>query len=350
MTAAHSAEPVFDAVVAKSPDQQEVPVFAHIGDAIAAASEDGRKPFRICLGEGNWRERVVIDRPNVHLIGAGADKSILVFDRHAGIAGRDGKPIGTFETATLKVLAPGFRAENLTIVNDYDYVGNRELAAGDGTIGHHHSQAVALAIEGRADRTLLRGVYLIGHQDTLYVQAGRCLFDNCRIEGSVDFIFGGGRAFFRACTIVSRLRPGQEVNGFIAAPNTDIRQPVGLVFHRCRLEKEHGVAARSVALGRPWRQTTPFPDGFYGNPDHVGASTYLECWMDDHIVPEGWHPMAYNARGGGRAELRPEEARLFEYASTGPGAGQPSPQRRMLTVEQARDFGIDEVLEGWVGQ
>ena len=339
----------FDAIVGTSGSSGADHVFPTLGAALAHAPADTSRPYRVLIGKGEWRERVVIDRPNVHLVGQDADRSVLVFSRHAGIPGPDGRPIGTFDTATVRVTAPGFRAGNLTIANDYDYVGNMQASGEDSKVGHHAGQAVALAIEGIADRTLLEGVTLIGHQDTLYAHAGRSLFRRCRISGSVDFIFGGGRAVFEDCDIVSRHRPGEAVEGFITAPNTDINQPVGFVFNRCRLQKEHGVKPESVALGRPWRQTTHFADGFYGNPDHLGASIYLWCWMDDHIVPEGWHPMDYNAKGVGRATLRPEEARFFEYGSSGPGAGSPLAQRRVLSEADAEALTTAAVLDGWQG-
>ncbi len=339
----------FDAVVSTSGRGGPVRCHAKVSAALASAPPVATGPYRILIGKGEWRERIVIDRPDVHLIGEDAEQSVLVFSRHAGLAGADGKPIGTFDTATLKVVAPGFRAENLTIANDYDYLGNMQSAGGNDKVGHHGSQAVALAIEGAADRTVLNNVRLIGHQDTLYAHAGRSLFHNCTISGSVDFIFGGGRAFFDSCRIVSRHRPGQAIEGFIAAPNTDRHQPAGFVFNQCRLEKEHGVAPHSVALGRPWRQTTQFADGFYGNPDHVGAAAYLSCWMDDHIVPEGWHPMDYNARSGSRATLAPEQARLFEYDSSGPGAADPSARRCILGDAEARGLTMAAVLGDWQG-
>ena len=349
MNTPNNAPADFDALVGWTPEAGGPPVFMSIGAAIAAAPRDGARPFRIRIASGEWRERVIVDKPNIQLIGAGPHKTVLVNARHAGIMGADGKPIGTFDTATLRVMAPLFRAAHLTIANDYAYSGVAGVAGGDARVGHHAEQAVALALEGEADRSLFVDVDLISHQDTLYAHAGRALFRACRISGSVDFIFGGGRVVFQDSTVVSRLRPGAETTGYIAAPNTDRHQPAGFVFRKCRLEKEAGVPRHSVALGRPWRQTTLFDDGFYGHPDHVGAAAYIDCWMDAHIAPEGWHPMNFNARGGGKAELRPEEARLFEYGSTGPGAGPASTSRQILSEASAAELTVERVLDGWAG-
>jgi pectinesterase len=294
-----------------------------------------------------WRERAVIDKPFIHLIGEGRDESVIVFDRSAGNKGPDGKPLGTFGTATMVVTATDFCATKLTIANDFDYVAHMPSPVSDDKTGASGSQAVAFAIQGGADRSLLEDVHFVGYQDTLFTDSGRSLFRNCRVDGCVDFIFGQGRAVFERCDILSRVRPGQDLNGYIAAPDTDRRQPFGLVFIGCRLLKEKGMAPHTVALGRPWRHTQDFPDGRYGDPDNVGAAAYLHCWMDDHIVPEGWYPMGYNAKGGGRAMLQPEEARLYEFDSNGPGTGAASARRRQLIPQAARTYGTRNVLQGW---
>ncbi len=342
-----SADPVFDAFVGPAAPSG-VAAYPTLAAAVAAAPADGTRPFRILIGKGRWRERVVIDKPFVHLIGQGRDASVIVDNRYAGTLGADGQPIGTFGTATIFVRATDFSARDLTIANDFDYAGHmrglpKETAASTGG-----EQAVALAIEGDADRSLFENVRLAGYQDTLFVQSGRSLFRHCLIEGCVDFIFGAGRAVFDRCNILSRLRPGQGFQGFVAAPDTDVHQPYGLVFHGCRLEKEKTVPPHSVALGRAWRHTRKFVDGSYGDPDNVGAAAYLRCWMDDHIVPEGWVGMGYNRKGGGRAVLEPEEARLYEFESRGPGAGAASATRRQLTVDQAYGYADRNVLQGWM--
>ena len=343
-------EPVtqFDAIVSRSGDAASgVPRYPTVSAAVDAAPSGGAKPFRILVGKGRWRERVVIDKPFVHLTGMGRDGSVIVNDRYAGTPGADGKPVGTFDTATITVRAPDFSARDLTIANDFDYLAHIPPPVAEDKTGRSGSQAVALAIEAAADRSFLEHVRLTGYQDTLFTDAGRSLFRFCLIEGCVDFIFGAGRAVFERCDIRSRLRPGQDIQGFVAAPDTDVKQPYGLVFRACRLLKDEGVAPHSIALGRPWRRTHTFADGRYGDPDNVGAAAYLRCWMDDHIIPEGWVGMGYNAKGGGRAMLMPEEARLYEFESSGPGAGPASSKRRQLTTDQAYAYADIDVLAGW---
>ncbi len=341
--------PGFDAVVAKERAREfaGISLYPTLAAAIAAAPANATRPFRILVTKGQWREHTVVDKPFIHIIGAGRDESVIVFNRSAGDKGPDGQTLGTFGTATMMIHAPDFYATKLTIANDFDYVGHLRPPVPDDKTGGSGSQAVAVAIQSDADRTLLEDVRVTGYQDTLFTDSGRSLFRNCRIDGCVDFIFGKGRAVFERCDILSKLRPGQDFNGYVAAPNTDRHQPFGLVFIGCRLTKENGVAPHTVALGRPWRRTGIFPDGRYGDPDAVGAAAYLHCWMDDHIVPEAWYPMGFNLKGGGRAMMQPEEARFYEYDSSGPGAGAASARRRLLSAEEARTFTAQNVLGGW---
>ena len=244
------------------------------------------------------------------------------------------------------VKAPDFSARNLTIENAFDYVGNL-LQPKLEAIGSNGPQAVALMLADGSDRALLEEVELVGHQDTLFVDAGRCLFRRCRVQGSVDFVFGAGQAVFDRSELHSRFRPGKPRQGYVAVPSTSASQAHGLTFHHCRLTREPEVPDRSVALGRPWRPTRDFPDGRYGDPDVAGLAVYLECWMDAHIAPEGWDEMNYAARDGTRVPLRPSEARLFEYRSSGPGAHADS-RRRTLSPADARRHAPPAVLGDWV--
>lgn len=339
------AAPAFDAAVADVPDSTGVPTFATVGAALAAAPADGRRPFRIRVAAGRWREKLVIDKPNVHLVGDDRARSVLSYDAAAGMARPDGEPWGTWGCASVTVRAPDFRAENLTIENAFDYIGNL-VAPKFEPIGPNGAQAVALMLDAGAERCAFERVDLVGHQDTLFVDAGRSWFRQCRISGSVDFVFGGGNALFERCELHSRFRPGKERQGYVAVPCTPSAQAYGLTFLQCRLTRDAQVPDGSVALGRAWRPGRTFPDGKYGDPDAVGAAAYVSCWMDAHIDAAGWDAMGYTARDGSRVMLAPEAARLFEHGSRGPGA-RTSPTRRTLPATRVDDYTRQRVLDGW---
>jgi len=343
------AGPRYDAVLKRADDPRRfsTPTFAKLSEAVAAAPADGTRPFQILVTRGLWDEQVVIDKPFVHLIGEDRKGSVISHLAASGLTAPDGKRWGTFRTPTLFVRAPDFVARSLTIQNTFD--GLAEMSKPGGLHSHDGAgpQAVALMLDKGSDRARLTEVDILGYQDTLFPDAGRSLFERCLIAGSYDFIFGAGRAWLEQCEIRSRPRPVDPVDGYIVAPSTPIEQPFGFVFHRCRLTADPGVKRHSVYLGRPWRPSGVFPDGRYGDPRFVGATAYLDCWMDDHIAPEGWTEMWYTGRDGNpRTMLQPESVRFSQFAAHGPGAAALG-RGRWLSRGEARAYRVDTVLSGW---
>lgn len=325
----------FDAILSDRPDPRAARSFATLAQALDAAPASGDKPFRILVPKGTWREQVTVTKPNVCLIGEGRSASVIVFNEYA--AGRN-RPGGPPEIATMTVTAPGFRAERLTIANDFDYPHHMPAEVDYDRTGASGAQATALKLGEGSDKAYFEDVALTGWQDTLFTDAGRSLFRDCFVSGCVDFIYGRGVAVFDRCEIRSRTRPGKDFHGFIAAPDTDRRQPYGLVFLDCRLTRDADMPKHTMALGRPWRHTQTYPDGRYGNPDAVGQTAFVRCWMDDHIVPEAWYPMHYNLKGGRRPCTSPRTHGCSSTPARGRGRASPRnaaasfPPRRRGTI------------------
>ena len=300
------------------------PTFHTIGAALAAAPDSSPSTHVIYVRKGRYHEKLVVSKPNITLLGESRDSVVVTFDATADTRDPDGGTVGTRGSFTLKIEARDFRAEHLTVENAFDYRANAAKVASDPT-RVRNTQAVALHLDQGSDRATFIDCVFTGWQDTLYVNAGRSYFRQCIILGHTDFIFGAGTALFDDCDIVSR------AGGYIAAPSTPPLQRYGLVFIGCRLGREsNAVKPNTVALGRPWHPTS--------NPNVNPSAVYIDCNMDDHILPEGWAPMG---------AFGPESARFFEYKSHGVGAVK-HPARRVLTDEQASPYGIGEVLGGWV--
>ncbi|MEZ5440073.1 MAG: pectinesterase family protein [Lysobacterales bacterium] len=314
-----AVEPELDAWVSHTPMPGGAPTFASVSAAIAAAPIEGQRPFRIGISAGRWTEKLLVDRPHVQLIGAGRAQTILSFAAAAGDRGPDGEPWGTWGCASLIIRALDVQLHHLTVENAFDYVGHL-YDSNYQPIGANGLQAVALMLDQGADRCVFEDLGVHGHQDTLFVDHGRSRWRNCRISGSVDFIFGAGQAVFERCRIHSRFRPGKPRQGYLAAPSTLRSEPVGLLFDQCLLQRDAEVPDGSVALGRPWRPTRQFADGRYGDPQVAGMTVYRRCWMDAHIDRQAWDAMGYTARDGSRQMLEPAEARFGEYRNHGPGA------------------------------
>lgn len=301
-----------------------------LGDALAQAA-GMREQVRIEVEPGVYREKLHVVVPGVMIV-ATAPGVVIVYGAAAGHLAPDGKPYGTSRSATLTIDAPGVTLRGLTIRNDFDYIADTVSHASGG------AQAVALAIARTADRTLIDQCSIVAYQDTLYV-AARSLFRRCRIAGGVDFIFGGAAALFQACDIITRRVPGALESGFIAAPSTLAVDRFGLVFDACHITREAGVPDASTWLGRPWRAG--------GNMAILGAAAFLRCRLDAHIKPAGWTGMGFTDPAGVQRVLAPDEARLFEWRSSGPGAAPAAPTRRRLDETQAGGFTAAAILQGW---
>lgn len=300
--------------------------FASLGAALEQANRDSDTGWvTIRVAPGSYREKVTIARSKVRVIGSGVSRTKLHFDAVAQTAGhyhRDGW--GTAGSATLTIDGSDVVVSGMTIENDYDYLANDRLPAGDkARIGN--PQAVALLADIHSDRVSIRKSALLGYQDTLFANGRRLVVSDSLVAGNIDFIFGNGMVLIERSEIRSRVRAadtrGEPFQSFIAAPSTLLDQPIGIVFYRSRLTREAGVPDQSVALARPWHPTKRFPDGRYANPRAVGQVSFIDCIMDAHIAPDHWATMNGTARNGTMADVfRPQDSRFFERGSTGPGA------------------------------
>lgn len=248
--------------------------FTTIQAAIYAAPfRPSGPPWVIQVKPGTYDERVYVQRERgyLRLVGEDAATTILTGKLHANMPGPDGEPIGTFRTPTLQIDGDGFEIENLTIENRAGPVG----------------QALALRTDG--DKLIFRNCRFLGWQDTLFLNRGRVCFEDCLIEGHVDFIFGGATAWFENCHVHCRR------DGYITAASTPPAQPFGFVFHHCRITGEEGT---QVYLGRPWRP-------------HA-MTVFLSTEMSEVVRPQGWHNWGDTSREA--------TVRYGEFQSTGPGA------------------------------
>jgi pectinesterase len=100
----------------------------------------------------------------------------------------------------------------------------------------------------------------------------RQIFENCRIEGTVDFIFGCGNTLFTDCRIHSR--DDARNMGYVAAPAHSKSQKQGFRFENCQLTCDEGVAEGSIYLARPWRD--------------YGMVRFQNCACGPHIASLGF--------------------------------------------------------------
>ncbi len=336
-----------DAVV----DQQQrayddLPVYASVQAALDAAPNASQEPHRILVRAGEYREKLHIEKPFIHLLGEGMEQTRIHYDDYAGKDDGEGGNLGTFRSYTVSVSSTDVQFHSLSIENRFDFVANDALDK-DHPDRVSGTQAVALHLDKGSDRILARDVQLLGHQDTLYMNGERAWFDKSRIAGNVDFIFGAGNALFTDSEIVTTARgKHHDPHGYITAPSTNIESEFGFTFLNCRLTREEGVPDSSTALGRPWHPTTTFDDGRYADPDAIGKAVFIGCHMDAHISEAGWDKMGGTAPDGSKMWFYPEDSRFFEYGSEGPGAHEHE-GRRHLSEAEVKRYRIDTILGDW---
>lgn len=238
----------------------------------------------IHLAEGVYRQKTVIRVPGLTLIGAGADKTVLVFDDYAKKLDEQGREYVTFRTYTLAVCADGVTMKNLSVVNDalHPEIKGQEVALTVYGSGFTMEDCVLTSTQD----TLFLGPLppdLIQRYDGFLMDELRLggemtqRFTNCRIEGTVDFIFGCGDTLFESCEIRS-LVDARKV-GYVAAPAHSQSQTRGLRFVNCTFTREDGVADNSIYLARPWRDygIAQFESCVYG--PHIAACGF-DKWND----------------------------------------------------------------------
>lgn len=317
------------------------PVYRTIGSAMSGMSANGGARAVVFIRNGRYHEKLTIDRPRITLKGESRDSTVITYDAAADTPSPGGGRYGTRGSFTLRIVAPDFRAENLTIENAFDYSANAAKSDSDAT-KFRNAQAVALMTDLGSDHAMFVNVRILGNQDTLFTNSGRNYFYKCYIEGNVDFIFGAGKSVFDDCDIVSLDRGSKSNNGYVTAASTPATRKYGFLFLHSRLKKQSpAMAANSVTLGRPWH---PFAD-----PDAVASVVFIDTWMDDHIGSKGWDRMSSVDSTGTRIWYEPSSARFVEYGSKGPGAVA-SPTRRVLSGKEARAYTIEAVLDGWKPQ
>ena len=243
-------------------------------------------PATIYLADGEYNAKLWIKSDNVKIIGQNRETTVIKWDDFARKNHADGREYNTFRTYTLCVTGNGCSLENLTVLNS-------------NTDARKAGQCVALSVN--APLFYAKDIDLKSEQDTLftapfpddlviryagltddptyydgfipkkqlYMEGGSVqIYQNCRIYGNVDFIFGCAEAYFDRCALIS-VADSRE-HGFVAAPAHSLKQKRGYSFIDCDFVCG-GAAEGSVYLARPWRD--------------FGKCDFVNCTLGAHIHP-----------------------------------------------------------------
>ncbi len=248
------AKKLFDAVVAQDGSGDYLSVI----DALAAAPTGRALPWLIYIKAGKYtgHHDIPSSKPFIHLIGQHVDSVIISDNRLSGGESAVHVSIG----ATMVVNSKDCYFEGITFENS-----------------HGHEQQTgpqALALYTLTDRFTMNKCYLRSYQDT-YLTAYNAATDrhyirDSRIQGAVDFIYGGGDVFFDKCRIICTRKDG----GYIVAPSHSASTLWGYVFQTCTIDEAVATGVTTY-FGRPWQN----------KPKTVFLNTTLKA----KIYPSGWH-------------------------------------------------------------
>ena len=260
--------------------------FFTVQEAINAVP-DFRKNIRttILIRKGTYKEKIIIPESKINVSLIGEEGATLTNDDFANKKNVFGENMGTSGSSSCYIYAP---------------VG----------------QAVACFVS--ADRAFFKNCRLLGFQDTLYTygKQSRQYYEDCYIEGTVDFIFGWSTAVFNRCHIHSKR------DGYVTAPSTDQGKKYGYVFYDCKLTASP--EAKKVYLSRPWR---PY-----------AQAVFVRCELGQHVLPEGWN-------NWGKKENE-KTAFYAEYDSRGEGANPKARAAFSHQLKTLKGYEIETVLAG----
>jgi pectin methylesterase-like acyl-CoA thioesterase len=264
--------------------------------AIDAVAANNTSRQTITIKPGTYREIVTVpsNKPFITLKGGGDSSDDVVIVNNRSNAGG----YGTSGSATFFANGKETNATNLTISNDY----------GEG------SQAVAANLN--ADRLVFDNVRFLGAQDTLLLNSGRSYIKNSYVEGTVDFIFGGGTTVINASKIYQKRSTG----GPITAARTDPANAYGFLIYKSTVT---GATNNTTQLGRPWG----------ADAQVLFRETSLSATIK---TAQPWTDMSGNTW---------QNARFFEYANTGSGATT-NGNRPQMSASTAANYTPQKYLAG----
>jgi pectinesterase len=229
--------------------------YATVQAAVDAVPANNTVRHIIEIAPGTYQQRVLVpdNKPFITLRGNGsspADTKLTFYETAST------PPNESTVHASTVVRAKDFMAENLTFEN---------------SAGQNAGQALAIYVRG--DRAVFNNCRFLGWQDTLRSESGRHYFHNSYIEGSVDFIYGKGTAYFENTTLFSK------AGGYITAQAREgAAETSGYVFKDSTIT---GTAPNgSVYLGRPWQA--------------FSRSIFIDTKMGSLINPAGWQTWSGN--------------------------------------------------------
>ncbi|XP_020237799.1 putative pectinesterase 10 [Cajanus cajan] len=280
--------------------------FRTIQAAIDSVKSNNDRWVKIHIKAGTYIEKVQIpiEKPCIILEGEGSQRTIISFSN-------DDK---TKNSAIFISSPPNIVLSDITFKNSYN-VDN---------ISAQIFPAVAATIYG--DKSFILRCSFLGYQDTLFDAYGRHYYKDCYIQGEVDFIFGGGQAYFENCLLNATGR-NKDLPGFVTAQGRKFsNSSSGFVFEGGSL-----VGNGKVNLGRAWKA--------------YSRVIFHKTNFSSVVSPEGWNSF-------GRTGQEISKITYAEVDCKGPGADTSKrvPWIKKLSPSQLEEFSLASFInkDSWL--
>ncbi|KAI5271854.1 pectin lyase-like protein [Aureobasidium subglaciale] len=289
--------------------------YNNISAAIAALPNDS-KPYTIYIKPGTYNEQISITRNGkVTLLGETSFKNDYS-QNQVRIQFSSGRLTSAGQNEQTPVINSkktndnsGLALYNIDFINSYPQTAN----------------TAALAADFYGNNMAAYGCSFIGFQDTLLANKGVQVFSNCYVEGSVDFIWGFGTAYFYKSVIASNTK-----GACVSAQGRVLGTPSAYIFDSCYVTytSTYGSTFSASFLGRP-----------YSNYSTV---VYKNSYIDKHINAAGWQVWSTSS---------PQTSNVFlgEYNNTGPGSWVTGTARVSFATNMTDDQVAAYALGSWVG-
>ena len=287
--------------------------------AIAAASKSAGNRFVIFVPDGEYEitkltgdehGKTTFSTSNVSIVGQSVDKTIIWNTT-------DTEGIST--TATLY-----FPKNNNMYMQDITLQNKGTYNSGNA------ARQVALQ-QNDGDKFIYKNVRLLSGQDTYYTKKGRTYWEGGEIDGTVDFICGGGDVFFEGTKLVVTRK-----GGYITASQNP--GDWGYVFNNATISVNNSGFNGTFYLGRSW-----------GHAKVV----FLNTKMIAQPTGEGWGPDMnsapqvfgeYNSKDGNGNSVNTSKRKT--YFNGGKDASTATTLKTVWNASDAAKYTLSNVLKG----
>lgn len=290
--------------------------------AIAAAGSSGAsasKQFVIFLPDGEYEltkltadshGKTTVSASFVSIIGQSLEKTVISNKT-------DTESIG--HTATLYFTKNnGVYMQDITLQNKSSFCGQNAC------------RQVALQ-QNEGDKFIFKNVRLLSGQDTYYSKKGRTYWEGGEIDGTVDFICGGGNVFFEGTKLVMTRK-----GGYITASQSD--SDWGYVFNNAIIDVSDNSFNKTFYLGRSWARA---------------KTVFLNTIMKAEPTAEGWGPDMnsapqvfgeYNSKNANGGAVNTSQRKT--YFNGGKDGSTATTLKTVWDANDAAKYTLSNVLKG----